>query len=400
MRTPFYGIPIIVFVFIGPPAIIGIANGNSASEKILLFTATLAGVLFACEIIFRFVHRLLLGRPYTLLTSIPFDSLYIEPHPYIPFIYKRFFPSQKAVTAPYPLHKGKFKFGQYTSNNLGFNNGPAGNRDIKIPKPSDLFRVCCIGASTTASYIEKDGEIHSYPIELEKILKPVMKLPVEVNNCAQGGYNSADILVRFALQVIDTTPDVLVIYHAYNDIRPYLTPNFSSDYSHCRKNLGENYWKYAISGKIPNIPIKFVNFLINLYIPTNIRYSLLDQVSKGSLDPNASPDAGLATYRRNIQHIINICHANGTKVVLSTYCHFMYEEIKDDPLHCLYGEIVARENNIMRDLALKNGTVLVDNAILVPQDECYFVDSVHFTPEGMALIAHNISEAIQTLTKR
>ena len=54
----------------------------------------------------------------------------------------------------------------------------------------------------------------------------------------------------------------------------------------------------------------------------------------------------------------------------------------------------------MRDLALKNGTVLVDNAILVPQDECYFVDSIHFTPEGMALIAHNISEAIQTLTKR
>ncbi len=48
----------------------------------------------------------------------------------------------------------------------------------------------------------------------------------------------------------------------------------------------------------------------------------------------------------------------------------------------------------MRDLALMNNVTLVDNAKLIPQDERYFVDSIHFTPEGMRKIAENIADAI------
>ena len=33
-------------------------------------------------------------------------------------------------------------------------------------------------------------------MELEKILKEKLKRNVEVNNCGQGGYTSADILIR------------------------------------------------------------------------------------------------------------------------------------------------------------------------------------------------------------
>jgi hypothetical protein len=39
----------------------------------------------------------------------------------------------------------------------------------------------------------------------------------------------------------------------------------------------------------------------------------------------------------------------------------------------------------------------VDNAALGPSEERYFVDSVHFTPEGMRLIAENIATANQEL---
>ena len=56
---------------------------------------------------------------------------------------------------------------------------------------------------------------------MEKILNNSYE-KYEVNNCAQGGYNSADILVRFSLQYLDTRPDLIIIYHAYNDIRSYL----------------------------------------------------------------------------------------------------------------------------------------------------------------------------------
>ena len=48
----------------------------------------------------------------------------------------------------------------------------------------------------------------------------------------------------------------------------------------------------------------------------------------------------------------------------------------------------------MIDLAQSNKLKLVDNYSLVPQNEKYFVDSIHFSPEGMKLVAKNIAEVI------
>ena len=104
---------------------------------------------------------------------------------------------------------------------------------------------------------------------------------IEVNNCAQGGYNSADLFVRYGLQNIDTKPDYIIIYHAYNDIRSYLASGFTSDYSHSRKNLGEVYWKYYLGSKIPNIPLNFINYLINKFIlPLDERSTILEAIEK------------------------------------------------------------------------------------------------------------------------
>jgi lysophospholipase L1-like esterase len=387
--NPLHGATILLAIFLVFPACIGAWHGKTYIEKILFFAFTAGILLLVAELLFCFSYRLYIGSAYARHPRIPFKDLYIEPHPYIPYVYKKNFLGQKKENAPYPLHRGRYQFAQLTSNTL-----PSGNRDIVTPKPDGLFRVNCLGASTTANYIECDGNSHSYPMELEKKLSCMLNIPVEVNNCGMGGYNSAEIFIRFALQVIDTDPDAVVIYHAYNDISAYLTKDFVSDYSHCRKNLGDSYWTYAIGSRIPFIPFKFVDALVSRWIPGNIRYALLDQVSKGVVDFTANPDPGLATYRRNIQHIIDLCRCNNIKVVLSTYCHFLYDGIKTDPLHLTYADIVRKENNIMRELAAKNELILVDNDTLMPKDAKYFVDSVHFTPEGMCRLATNIAQSL------
>ena len=99
--------------------------------------------------------------------------------------------------------------------------------------------------------------------------------------------------------------------------------------------------------------------------------------------------AGLSTYRRNIEHILHICD-----VVLSTYCHFLYPEIADDREHQKYEAGVREENAAMRELANRFGCVLVDAHALMPRDEKYFVDSVHFTPDGMQQLASLIADPI------
>ena len=100
------------------------------------------------------------------------------------------------------------------------------------------------------------------------------------------------------------------------------------------------------------------------------------------------------TYKRNIQYLIDLCKANGVELILSTYCHFLYEKIKNETLHLTFHSIVNKENEIIRGLAKKNNLILIDNSILVPADEEYFVDSIHFTPRGMKLLARNIADVI------
>ena len=281
------------------------------------------------------------------------------------------------------------------TNNFRYINGPNGDRDIIVPKPQNLYRINCIGGSTTQTCLSSGNKNYSYPMELEKILKSKFSRDIEVNNCGVGGYNSADLLVRFVLQTIDTKPDLVVINHARNDIESYLKPNFSSDYSHSRKNIGEAYWKFLIGSKIPDVPIKFINFLKNKWFPSkDVRNTVLETVSRGNIDPKIDFSPGLKIYERNLQNIINLCLNNNIDVVLCTYPFYLHSKIKNDSIYILYEKIVIEENKIMKKLAEKNNLKLVDSYSLIPKEDSNFVDSVHFTPKGMNLLAKSISEKI------
>ena len=100
------------------------------------------------------------------------------------------------------------------------------------------------------------------------------------------------------------------------------------------------------------------------------------------------------TYQRNIQQIIDLCNAKKIKVILSTFCYYLHDSIKEDPLSILFEKIVKEENKIIKKIAKKNKLKLVDSATLIPKNNLYFLDSMHFTPEGMNLLAKNISNKI------
>ena len=398
LKKPLNALLLLVIFFLIFPYLIGNFIGDNLNEKLKIFLISFLILIIIFELLFRFLYRLLTGSKYIFIKKIPFKKLSVEPHPYLPYVYKKKFRLSTSVDElNYPLGSN-YASPDLTSNSLGFYNGLKGDRDIEIPKPKNLIRINCIGGSTTVNYVSVNNKVYSYPLELEKILKLKYDKNIEVNNCGVGGYNSADLLVNFALQIIDTKPDFLVIYHAYNDIKSYLTPNFSSDYSHSRKNLGEEYWKFSIGAKIPDIPLKFINYFKNKwFFPSNVRYSLLEVISKGKIDFKANFSHGLKVYERNLQTIINICAKNNIEVILCTFCIYLYEKIKNDDLHILYKKIVLEENEIMKKLAKKNNLKLVDCFSLIPKEDSNFVDSNHFTPKGMNLLAKSISEAIKII---
>lgn len=385
----------LIIILILVPFFLSSVLGDNTFEKIIYFLIILFFFLLFCEFCFLFFHRLIFGFNYQFKKKIPFDRMFHEPHPYIPFVYKKNFNKSEQENFIYPFHPD-LRQPKLSTNNLGFVNGELGNRNVKIPKPEGLIRINCIGGSTTGNYLTKNGIVYSYPLELEKILKKKFHKNIEVNNFGQGGYNSADLLISFILLGIDTKPDYVIIYHGYNDIRSYLTPNFTSDYSHSRKNLGEIYWKYYLSSKIPNIKLNFINYIINKHLFSfNETYSILDAVAKKNINLDQDYKPGLIIYERNLQHIIDICKSNGIKIILSTFCFYLNSKIKNEKLHKVYNVIVNEENEVMKKLAKKNNLILVDSAKSLPQRDENFVDSCHFSPEGMKLLSEYLSNEIR-----
>ncbi len=362
-------------------------------DYIIYFLIILVFIFFL-EIAFLLAYKIKNGVSYKFIKKIPLKKFFIIPHPYLPYIYKKGVRTTQEK-ANYPNNKN-YLFPALKTNNFQFLNCEHGDRDIITPKPKNLIRINCLGASTTAHYVRENDKNFSYPLELERILKTrYQNKNLEVNNCAQGGYNSADILVRSALRIIDTEPDYVIIYHAYNDIKSYLTEDFVSDYSHSRKNLADSYWKFYLSNFLPEIPLNFYNYLKNKFLPgSNIRHSLLNVIGKGKFNINTDYSKGLNTYERNMKSIISLYKSINTKIILCTYSLYLYDEIKNNKLHKLYDEIVKKENEIIRGLAKKLQTEIVDADLLIEKNKENFVDSVHYSKHGMSLLAKEISKKI------
>lgn len=389
--------PILIFFVIFMPSVvlcIFFGKDKSITYIILFFLINLVITILIIEFIFLSLYKLKNGESYNKIEKIEFNKISVKPHPYLPYVYKSNFQNKAGEKINFPIKIYEYFVPKLKTNSLGFYNGIDGNKDFK--KEEKKTHISCLGASTTGNYLEHNSVKYSYPLELEKILNKENNNYV-VNNCAQGGYNSADILIRFSLQTIDTKPDIVIIYHAYNDIRSYQVKDFRSDYSNSRRNLGEVIWRFYVSSIFPSSILNFLNYFFHLWFPNNDRYSLVDSISyKQNLKIDNS-EKGLKTYERNLQNLIYICKSNKIKVVLSTFCFYLYERISNDYLHIKNKKFVELENNIIRKLARENNLPIVDNDKLIEKNDNNFVDSIHFSHKGMRKIAENFAEIIKTI---
>ena len=370
--------------------------------KSLFFSIGLLLVsILVVEIAFRLFYKIKFKTTYQLIPKVPSKRIFVEPHPYLPYVKKKHFLSPKKMPAAYPLNKDKgFWFGQYRTNNFRINNGINGDRDVTVPKPEGLIRINCLGESTTANYIVHNDKSYSYPMELEKYLQKQMpNKDIEVNNFGQGYWTSAEILIKFLLDVIDTEPDIIIIYYGYSELPVYLTKGFQNDFSHARRSLAETAYLYKYASIIPHIPLAFYNYLVTRLCYQNIRFSLVESITKGEININ-SEFIGINVYKRNIEFIINICQAHGVNVVLSTQSHYLHDNIKNNKLHNKYRQGLILENRAIRALAEKYSIPLVDSFSLIPSEDKYYVDDVHLSPEGMKLLAKNISCPVMEFIKR
>lgn len=356
----------------------------------LWLVALIGGLLLLVEAAFR-VFLMIRGIRFSPPKT--YRHLYILPHPYLPYVYKANTVVGNVEIARYPLHPGRFEFRPVRINNVrGF------HEDVLMPKEPGMRRIMCLGGSTTANSMWEVGnpEEYSYPLCLRASLaRRPSDTRYEVLNCGAGGWTSAEIFVNFSLHLIDLQPDLVVLYHGFNDLEASLTAPFSSDYSHSRKNFGETYTRIRLASYLPNLGFwKSYAFLKGRAMGFgNVRYDLVSSIRAGKADLD-NPFMGLEAERRNVRHLIHLCKANNIQIILSTFAYHVYDAVSQDRRALKYRDGVKLENAMVQALAKEYDLPLVDIAGLIPDDNDYFVDSVHFTPRGMQFLADQFADKI------
>lgn len=350
--------------------------------------------LMAAELAFRLYHRRRHGRPYHVSLRFPWKRSHVVPHTFLSFAYKRNETIDRNQSLPYPLHPNRFRsFHRPLRLNQYGHFGP----DFIAEKPPGTLRVACLGASTTANNIADDERDYSYPELLRDGLARSLadRRPghdVEVLNCGIGGWVSTDILINFLLNILYLKPDYVILYHGFNDLHLHLMPDFRTDYAHGRMNLGEVLWRIKIAYYFPKIRWwHSYEWLKDWMFGTgNIRNDVLRMILKQSPDLSRS-FADLSVEQQNLRSLAAVCRHHGIRIVFSSFCHYDY-----DPglLSTRYREGVAQENRLMRELAAEFDAPFIDQAALMPAEQEYFVDAVHFTPLGMERLARNFRDAI------
>lgn len=287
-------------------------------------------------------------------------------------------------------------------NSLGYRSD-----EIVLPKPEGTLRIVCMGGSTTYSTGVKDNKM-AYPALLEKELKDRDYSNVEVINSGVGAWTSWESLINFEFRILDLEPDIIIVYHAVNDItarmvwppEAYKGDNsgriappsmdmpslleYSSLLRYLMIRMGLIKSHSSIDRHIANYPDSFVG---NEFREQKIKKTYPEGIFK-EVDMQKILKANKPVYfRRNLEHIILIANYRKVKTVLATFAYS--PQFTDVPM-VSSEEIIgafAEMNQEIKDIASDTGANLFDFAGVFPVDKGYYTDGLHVNEKGSQLKA-------------
>lgn len=293
-------------------------------------------------------------------------------------------------------------------NTLGFRGD-----EILLPKPEGTYRIVTLGGSTTYS----DGVADytkSYPVLLQNYLYEKGVTNVNVVNAGVPGYTSLETLINLEVRVLDLNPDLIIIYHAVNDVHArlvwpptaYRGDNSGSIASTVRSQI-PSILEHSTLLRIFLVKLGITrshNTLIYLTNAPDTSYAFLlnTQRVNGTYPAGIFQDVSAKTmletnkpvyFERNLKNIIYMAQNNNIDILLTT---FTYNPSfpNSSSSYPEYQTAIDEENEIIRTIANTTETYLFDLANLMPTKKEYYTDGYHFTETGNKLRAKLIGTFI------
>ena len=260
-------------------------------------------------------------------------------------------------------------------------------------KPPGVFRVFCLGGSTTH---------WGYPAKLQRALANDFSqrgMRLEVVNAANVSYTTAESFITFALRCVHYDPDLVIVYHAVNDVVPAFGTSWEPDYSHYRKRLIVN--EPFVWDRMPRFLDHFASYVqLRAWVEGRMNVRLWWQcITRYMPDYDRDPYHGTEAFRSNLMNIIAVARSRGTRVLLSTQVCNRETDGGGRPAWPRRVAAMLEMNNVTRSLADEaDGVYLVDADRLIPGGPELMRDICHFRPgrEGEDLLVQTLADAIRT----
>jgi hypothetical protein len=228
-------------------------------------------------------------------------------HPYLAFI-------------PRPNWESPPTFDHVTTHNSWGFRGP----EVEIEKPEDVFRIVCLGGSSTYGHTPSRDET-TWPAQLQTILNERQDIKrVEVINGGFSGYNSFESLANFNFRLLPFDPDLVIVYHTINDARCTLYKNTATyDNTHWR-----SVWPIYSPTPTEKLFETSMTYLIYRRYLTDYISGMGDMGEWGIVDYD--PDAndvwkvgpktkiGFQNFQRNLESIHASAAARGIQMVVAS----------------------------------------------------------------------------------
>lgn len=351
---------------------------NIWREAVLLSFSLLLSLCVAEWFIRIWIHKYAPGDIKSALIGWGHNELRPEESKLRPYIYLNY-----GLNPPY-----KNKNNVLQHNSFGFR-----GKEFPIVKPIGTFRIVCIGGSTTYTTGVEDWE-QSYPAQLEQCLKKEYGFSnVEVINAGVPAYSTWESLINFQFKILDINPDMVIVYHAVNDV----TARLVEPYAYRGDNSGwRRPWGLQQSFFEKSMLFRLLNYKFHFTVSSPAG---LDRFILAGTAINRDADMAQALkqnqpiyFLRNLKNIAAIAKENNIQLVLCTFA-FSQSLIPDRIKY--YAEGIKEHNTILRSLSQDKNLPLIDLYNIIPDDHNYWVDFMHVNEAGAFLQAKAMADYLR-----
>ncbi len=283
-----------------------------------------------------------------------------------------------------------------TINALGFR-----GRDFEPRKPPGVFRIVCLGESSTFGFHNSDTG--TYPYLLQTLFEPRPGRPrVEVINGGFPYYNTGSILSLLRAEVLEYEPDLLTLYAAFNDAS---WPLQVGPITRMLLWVQRHSITYLLLKEhvVTDERVMVAKRAIDKWIPWKLGEAALNRYA----------DEVARRYRRNVAEILALARARGIGLIVirqpmrarSNRRKLTYEQEHELVLQKLrHGRAISSpeftlvvHHRLLAELdrlAAEHHLPVVDNVAIVDADPRRLATYVHLTEEGNLRLAEALRAAI------